>query len=82
MCEWEKGQGERVRDFLFFKILFIHERDRERGRDRGRSKLPAGEPNVRLDPGTLGSQPEPKADAQPLGHPGIPARENFKQTPC
>ena len=25
-----------------------------------------------LDPGTLGSCPGPKADAQPLSHPGIP----------
>lgn len=26
-----------------------------------------------LDPGTLESRPEPKADAQPLSHPGVPA---------
>ena len=25
-----------------------------------------------LDPRTPGSQPEPKADAQPLSHPGVP----------
>ena len=25
-----------------------------------------------LDPGTLGSRPEPKAVAQPLSHPGVP----------
>ena len=25
-----------------------------------------------LNPGTPGSRPEPKADAQPLSHPGIP----------
>ena len=25
-----------------------------------------------LDPGTPGSQPGPKADAQPLSHPGVP----------
>ena len=29
------------------------------------------EPDGRLDLRTLGSQPEPKADAQPLSHPGI-----------
>ena len=28
--------------------------------------------DVRLDPGTPGSRPGPKADAQPLRHPGIP----------
>ena len=30
------------------------------------------EPNVGLNPGTPGSHPEPKADAQPLSHTGIP----------
>ena len=29
-----------------------------------------GEPDVGLDPRTLGSLPEPMADAQPLSHPG------------
>ena len=28
--------------------------------------------NVRLDPRTPGSQPEPKADTQSLSHPGFP----------
>ena len=27
--------------------------------------------DVRLDPGSAGSYPEPKADAQPLSHPGV-----------
>ena len=51
------------------KILFIHERHRERGRDtgRGRSRLPMGNPMQNSIPG-----PEPKADAQPLSHPGVP----------
>ena len=41
-------------------------RDRERGRDpdKGRSRLSG------LDPRTPGSCPEPKANAQPLSHPG------------
>ena len=30
---------------------------------RGRSRLTAQEPDVALDPTTLGSHPEPKADA-------------------
>ena len=49
-------------------------RDTERGRDigRGRSSLPT-EPDAELDPRTLGLQSEPKADAQPLSHPGAPA---------
>ena len=46
---------------------------RERQRHRQREKqAPCREPDVRLDPRTPGSQPEPKADAQPLSHPGIP----------
>ena len=41
-----------------FKILFIHERQRERGRDigRGRSSLPVGSPIWDLIPG-LGIMP-------------------------
>ena len=27
---------------------------------------------MELDPGTAGSHPEPKADSQPLSHPGVP----------
>ena len=33
-------------------------------------QAPCEEPNVGLDPRTPGSRPEPKADAQPLSHPG------------
>ena len=29
-------------------------------------------PNVGLDPRTPGSHREPKADAQPVSHPGVP----------
>ena len=50
-------------------------RDRERERQRHRQKekqVPCREPNVGLDPGTPGSRPGPKADAQPLSHPGVP----------
>ena len=42
-------------------------RDRERQRPRQKEKqAPRREPDVGLDPRILGSQPEPKADAQPL----------------
>ena len=34
-----------------------------RGSGRGRSRLLAEKPDVGLDPRTLGSRPEPKADA-------------------
>ena len=43
--------------------------DRGRDIDRGRSRLPAGSPMRDSIPG---SQPEPKADTQPLSHPGAP----------
>ena len=46
---------------------------RERQRHRQREKQsPCREPDVGLDPGTMGSHPEWKADAQPLSHPGGP----------
>ena len=66
--------------------MFIHERhthrerERERGRDRQRQRekqAPCRKPDVGLDPGTLGSFPGPKVDAQPLSHLGIP-RPDFK----
>ena len=50
-------------------------RDRERGRQRHRQRekqAPCREPDVGLNPGTPGSHPGPKADAQLLSHPGIP----------
>ena len=31
-----------------------------------------------LDPGSPGSRPGPKADAQPLSHPGVPTYDHFK----
>ena len=47
---------------------------RKRGRDIGRRRkqAPCRKPDVGLDPRTMGSRPEPKADAQPLSHPGVP----------
>ena len=58
------------------KILFIYSREtqEERGRDigRGRSRLPAGAWFRTWWSWTPGSQPESKADAQPLSHLGAP----------
>ena len=46
---------------------------RERQRHKQREKqAPCGDPSVGLDPRTLGSRPELKADFQILSHPGIP----------
>ena len=57
---------------LLFLFLFIHERHTQRGRHRRREKqAPCREPDAGLHPGISGSHPEPKADTQPLSHPGI-----------
>ena len=46
---------------------------REAETHRQREKqAPCREPDVGLDARTPGSWPEPKADAQPLSHPGTP----------
>ena len=49
------------------------ERERERQTHRQREmQAPCREPDVGFDPGTPGSHPGLKADAQPLSHPGRP----------
>ena len=68
--------------FFFFKILFIYSWDihRERQRHRQREKqAPQGELDAGLDPRTLGSGSEPKADAQPLSHPGTPLMVTLRE---
>ena len=62
---------------LFFKILFIHERHRDRQRQK---QALCRELDVGLDPGTLESHPEPKVDAQPLSHPGVPVYHILKES--
>ena len=63
---------EKIQVFYKRFYLFIHKRHRDRGRDsgRGRSRLPAGILMWDSILGPPGSRPEPKADAQPLSHPG------------
>ena len=65
-------------DYFIFKdfiYLFMRDTHRERQRRRQREKqTPCGEPDVGLDPRTLGSRPGLKADVQPLSHPGIPEK--------
>ena len=58
----------------------MRHRDRERLGQRhrqGEKQALCGEPDVGLDPGTPGSCLEPKADAQPLSHPGVPGSSHF-----
>ena len=71
-------------DFIFFEYfiyLFMRGTDKERGRDIGETEKqsPCREPNVGLNPGIPGSCPEQKADAQPLGHPGILLLSDYKK---
>ena len=48
-------------------------RDTQKERERQKEKqAPCRQPDVGLDPRTLGSQPELKPDAQPLSPPGDP----------
>ena len=59
--------------FKDFFYPFMRDTQRERQRQRQKEKqAPCREPNVGLHPRTLGSCPEPKADIQPLSHPGVP----------
>ena len=52
---------------------------RERQRHRQREKqAPCREPDAGLDPGAPGPCPEPKADAQPLSHPGVLRKTHFR----
>ena len=56
--------------------------ERERQRHRQREKqAPCREPDTGLDPGTLGSCPGPKADAQLLSHLGIPTLKGAEGQP-
>ena len=56
-------------------------RDTERGRDigRGRIRLPMGNLMQDLIPGPWDQDLSQKADAQPLSHPGVPARDIFRK---
>ena len=40
-------------------------------------QTPCGEPDAGLNPRPPGSCPEPKADAQPLSHPGAPENQGI-----
>ena len=53
------------------------QRERQKHRQREKQTL-CTEPDAGLNPRTLGSLPEPKVDAQPLSHPGVPTKRNLK----
>ena len=62
-----------MEEYFDFFNLFMRHTERERQRHRQKEKQsPRRELDAGLNPGTPGSCPEPKADAQPLSHPGCP----------
>ena len=69
-----RAEGEEGRIF-FLKVLFIYLREGTQAGGVGEEEAGfqwSREPNVGLHPRTLGSCPEPKADAQQLSLPGVP----------
>ena len=76
MSEDGVGEGQKMKENLFYKKYFIYlfMRDTERGRyiGRERSRLPAGSWMRNLILGPQGHTLSVKADAQPLSHLGIP----------
>ena len=79
LAQWkELGEVWRGAFYYLFLRFYLWETQRESLRHRPREKqAPCREPDARLDPGTPGSWPEPKADAQSLSHPGAPGKELF-----
>ena len=63
-------------NFFFFLRSYLSTRDTER---EAETQAPCRDPDVGFDPRTLGSCPEPKADAQPLSHPGIAVSPKLMQ---
>ena len=61
---------------IFKNILFMRDTERQRHRQREK-QAPCEEPDVGLDPRATGSHPLPKADPQPLSHPGVPIMSIF-----
>ena len=64
------------RFFCLFVCLFIYERHTKKSRDTGggrRSRLHASP----LWDSIPESRPEPKADTQPLSHPGVPSQQSL-----
>ena len=55
---------------------------RQRHRQREKKQAPCRKPDVGLNPGIPGSHPKPKADAQPLSHPGVPHSQSFDLSFC
>ena len=52
----------------------MRDTEREQRHRQREEQAPCREPDEGLDPRTAGSNPEPKADAQPRSHPGVPKK--------
>ena len=60
--------------FFFFLCLFMRDTQKEAETQAEGKVGSLQDPDVGLDPRTVGSWPEPKADTWPLSHPGILGR--------
>ena len=71
--------GPPFTSFYFFKdFTYLFMRDIQRERE-AETQAPCREPDVRVNPGTPGSSPESKAEAQLLSHPGVPTLHFLRQ---
>ena len=68
---WLTHSHDFLKRSVFYSFMMGTKTKRQRHRQREKQILHR-EHNAGLDPRTLGSWPEPNADAQPLSHPGIP----------
>ena len=68
---------------LFLKdFIYLFMRDREAKTQAEEKQAPCREADTRLDPRTPGSHPVPKAETQPLSHPGAPRFAFWKDLAC
>ena len=58
----------------------MKDREREAETWAEEKQAPCGEADARLNPRIPGSRPEPKADTQPLSHPGASRKEDLRRS--
>ena len=69
---WSFSYGPHGPEIFIYLFTRDTMRERQRHRQRKKKQAPCRERNAELGLGTPGSHLKPKADAQPLSHPGIP----------
>ena len=73
--QWEGNLhvGSMLTFLFFFKFYFIYLFIRNGGAEIQAEGEACREPDMGLNPGSLGSHPGPKAGSKLLSHPGIPS---------